>query len=227
MNTLTSKRARRRAKGEPKAIRYAFYSVLIVLIVSMPVLSELYLNNIVSSDTLNALASIALSLVFSFAVLSYLLIKGRTLGKIADELGLSGKFLSTKNVLIGVCIFVFVPLLGLLLQWVSDMTGIPLPTNVAELLTGMPLYFLVFSFLIAPINEEVLFRGFLVSRIGIFASAVLFAIPHLLSYSSISELIAAFAFGIVSGYAYKKTGSLYPSIFAHVLVNLITILPFL
>ena len=87
--------------------------------------------------------------------------------------------------------------------------------------------FLLFSFLVAPINEEILFRGFMVPRIGILASAVLFSVPHLLSYSSVSELIAAFIFGIAAGYAFKKTGSLYPSIIAHALVNLISILPFI
>jgi membrane protease YdiL (CAAX protease family) len=227
VNALAAKRAPRKPKREPAAVRYAFYSVLVALVASMPVLTALYLNGSISADQLNAYSTIALSMVFSFIVFSYLLAKGRRLGAIVRELGLSRKSLTPKNIVIGAGLFAFVLLIELLLQEISQVTGIPLPTNVNALLASMPLPFLVFSFLIVPINEEILFRGFLVSRIGIIASALLFAIPHLLSYSSVSELVAAFAFGIAAGYVFKKTGSLYPSIFVHMLVNLIAILPFL
>lgn len=227
MTALAAKRKPRRAKREPAVVRYSFYSILAALVISIPVLTILYFNNAVSIDAYNAYSSMALSLIFSFVVVSYLLAKGKRLSAIADELGISKKFMSTKNLLIGLGLFALIVLVGVLLQEFSQLTGIPLPTNVDILLSGMPLSFLVFSAIVAPINEELLFRGFLVSRLGIVVSALLFSIPHLLSYSSISELLAAFAFGIAAGYAFKKTGSLYPSIFAHMLVNLIAILPFL
>ncbi|MGC8730310.1 MAG: CPBP family intramembrane glutamic endopeptidase [Candidatus Micrarchaeia archaeon] len=88
----------------------------------------------------------------------------------------------------------------------------------------MPVYFLIFSFIIAPFTEEILFRGFLVPRLGIILSAIIFAVPHFISYLSISEFVAAFLFGLAAGYAYKKTGSLYVSILAHMLVNFLAIL---
>ena len=104
----------------------------------------------------------------------------------------------------------------------SKFTNIPLPTNVMKLLGGMPIYFYIFSFLIAPVNEEILFRGFFVSRIGIIPSAILFALLHF-SYASISEFVAALIFGLLAGYVFKKTKSLYTSITAHVLLNFLTI----
>ena len=227
MNVLAAKRKPRRAARESAAVRYAFYLVLAVLVASIPALAALYFNSIISANTFDAYSSMALSLIFSFVVVSYLLAKGKRLGAIFDELGMSRKSLSAKNIAIGLGLFMLVLLISMLLQGFSQLTGIPLPTNVDALLAGMPLSFLVFSFLIAPVNEEMLFRGFLVSRIGIVASALLFAIPHLLSYSSISERVAAFAFGLAAGYVFKKTGSLYPGIIAHVLVNLIAILSLL
>lgn len=228
MNALAARRAsRRRSKGEPESVRYAFYIALLALVISVPAMSALYLGNSLSAEDFNAYASMAVSLIFSFAVFAYLLSKDRKLGAIASGLGISKSSLNFRNLLIGVCLFLFVLLLGVLLQEFSQLTGIQLPTNVDVLLSGMPISFLLFSVFIAPLNEEILFRGFLVSRLGIVVSALLFSIPHLISYSSISELVVAFAFGIAAGYAFKKTGSLYPSIMAHVLVNLLAILPFL
>jgi hypothetical protein len=216
--------SRKRARGEADAVRLAFYFALVALAISIPVLSGLYLNNTISADAFNAYSSMALSLILPFIVFSYLLSRGRRLGEVFDELGISRRFLSWRNVAIGVCILLFMIVVAFLLQQFSNITGIALPTNVDTLLMGMPLSFLLFSFLIAPLNEEILFRGFLVPRIGIMASALLFALPHLLTYSSVAELAVAFVFGIAAGYAFKKTGSLYPCILAHAAVNFITIL---
>jgi hypothetical protein len=223
---LAARRSSRR-KGEPASVRYVFYFVLVALVTSIPVMTALYSSNMLSITLYDAYSSMALSLMFPFVVFAYLLARGRKLGAMADELGISRRFLSAKNILIGIGLLALVMLIGLLLQEFSQLTGIPLPTNVAGILSGAPLSFLVFTFLIAPINEEMLFRGFLVPRIGIVLSALVFAIPHLLSYSSISELVAAFAFGIAAGYVFKKTNSLYPSIIAHAIINLIAVLSYL
>ncbi len=211
---------------EPAAIRCAFYLVSIALVIGILALPFLYVNGMAPLALYAALSSIALSLLFPFAVFSYMLAKGRRLGAIVSELGLSRRAFSIRNALIGLGLLAFVLLVGIALQAFSQLTGLPLPTNVGGLLSGMPLYFLVFSFLVAPINEEILFRGFLVPRIGVVLSAVIFAVPHLLTYSSVAELIASFAFGLIAGYALKKTRSLYPSIIAHMLVNMLTVLSF-
>ena len=104
---------------------------------------------------------------------------------------------------------------------------ISLPTNVRQLLGGLPAYFFAFAVIVAPIDEEILFRGFLVPRIGIILSALIFGILHFLSYASISEFIAAFVFGLIAGYAFKRTRSLYSTIIPHMLVNLLGILALL
>ena len=125
-------------------------------------------------------------------------------------------------VLAGLALFFGIVLFSLVLSAFSTATNVQLPTNVQAVLAGTPLYFMIFTFLISPINEEIFFRGFLVPRAGIIISAVLFAIVHI-SYISVSEIAAALFFGLLAGYVYKKTQSLYPSIIAHMIINFITI----
>jgi len=171
-------------------------------------------------------STIYLSLLFPSAVFSYLLMKRKPLHLIISELGLSRSKLTIRNLGIGVALFASILLLSFGLGIFSEITNIQLPTNVQQLLGGMPLYLLLFSFIIAPIDEEILFRGFLVPRIGIIASALFFALLHF-SYSSVSEFIAALIFGLLAGYVFKRTGSLYASITGHMLVNMLTIITIL
>lgn len=186
-------------------------------------LAGLYMRGYITATILDADSSIGLSLFFPFVVFSYLLAKGQRLRGIVKGLGLSKDKISIRNMLIGLLLFALIMLTSFLINAFSDVTGIPLPTNVAEMLSGMPLYFFVFTFLVAPIDEEILFRGFLVPRVGVIISSLLFSIPHLLTYASASEFIAAFVFGLLAGYFFKRYKSLYSTVLAHVLVNLLTI----
>ncbi|MCL4373457.1 MAG: CPBP family intramembrane metalloprotease [Candidatus Marsarchaeota archaeon] len=174
----------------------------------------------------SANATIYLSLFLPSIVFTYLLFKKKTLGSIISDLGLSKSKFTLRNIGIGVGLFAAILLLSLGFGIFSEITGVQLPTHVQQLLSGMPLYLLLFSFIIAPIDEEILFRGFLVPRIGIIASALIFALLHF-SYASISEVAAAFVFGILAGYVFKRTGSLYASITGHMLVNMLTIVTIL
>ena len=73
--------------------------------------------------------------------------------------------------------------------------------------------------LVTPLTEEVFFRGFvfrgLTPRLGvgwaIVGSAVIFSIFHL----SIGVLIPIFVTGLLLGWLYHRTGSLWPCILAH------------
>ncbi len=228
-------------------MKCAFYLITVfIAIVGWFVLSELYSHGYITPNAFAADASIELSLFFPFIVFSYLLAKGEKLKNIVKDLGLSRKKLTAKNLLIGVLLFGLILLIEFLIGLFTTVTGIQLPTNVSTVLAGMPIYFLVFTFLIAPIDEEILFRGFLVPKltamadnlffaathresraisegIGITSSALLFALPHLLTYASWSEFAAAFAFGIIAGYFFNRYKSLYTTISAHMLVNFLTI----
>ena len=92
--------------------------------------------------------------------------------------------------------------------------------------TGQNLRFVVisaiYSCIVAPVTEELLFRGFVLKnmsvvsqRFGIIASAVLFGLWH----ENISQFILAFAVGIFMGYITVKHDSLIPAIICHATVN--------
>jgi membrane protease YdiL (CAAX protease family) len=191
----------------------------------------LYEKGYIGMPGLTATTSITFSLFLTSVVFSWMIYKGNTVGQIINYLGLSRDKLTIRVVFIGIGLFFSVVLLGLVIGLVSISTNVPLPTNVQTVLAGTPLYFLIFTFLIAPINEEIFFRGFLLSKIGkyfgiaagIILSALIFAALHF-SYMSISEFAAALFFGLIAGYAFVKTKSLYTSIVGHMLVNFVTII---
>jgi membrane protease YdiL (CAAX protease family) len=191
----------------------------------------LYEKGYIGMPGLTAAASMTFSLFLSSVVFSWMIYRGSTAGQIISYLGLSRDKLTLKVVFIGIGLFISVVILGLVIGLVSIATNVSLPTNVQTVLAGTPLYFLIFTFLIAPINEEIFFRGFLLSKIGkylgiaagIILSALIFAALHV-SYLSISEFAAALFFGLIAGYVFVKTKSLYASIVGHMLVNFVTII---
>ncbi len=218
-NTKTTNRAKR------TPIRFFFYACLIFLIASAFIIVP-YLNviGVINGTYAMVFDSMALSLMFSFIVFSYLFAKGRSFKEIIEELGLSRKNLTVRYVKIGIILFLLFFLMEFALGLFTEVTGIQLPTNVQQYLSNMPLFFYFFVFLVAPINEEILFRGFMVPRTGIIISALVFGFLHYLSYFSIVEAVAAFAFGIAAGYVFKKTKSLYPSIIGHMLFDFVGVL---
>src|SRR5207248_10213234 len=82
--------------------------------------------------------------------------------------------------------------------------------------------------LLAPVTEELFFRGFVLrgflarypAQLAIFASAVLFMVVHLNPWQSISALVA----GLILGWLYLRTGSLLPCLLLHGLFNGLPIL---
>jgi membrane protease YdiL (CAAX protease family) len=82
---------------------------------------------------------------------------------------------------------------------------------------------LLFSLLIAPVLEEMLFRGIILRSFlrqysrsaAILGSAVLFAVAHLNAY----QFVSAMAVGIAAGWLYERTRSLWPGIVLHAAYN--------
>jgi membrane protease YdiL (CAAX protease family) len=227
------KTTRGKARREKPAVRYSIYLITLAIILMDFFMIFLYDKGAMSQMAVYADSTIDLSLLFPFAVFSYLLMKGDNLKNIIKGLGLSKDRFNVRSLAIGVGLFTIILMVELLIGLFSQATGVQLPTNVSEVLDGMPVYFLVFTFLIAPIDEEILFRGFLVPRTdiayggrvlvsGIITSALLFAVLHL-TYLSVSQFVAAFVFGLLAGYVLKKNKSLYSTILAHALVNFLTI----
>ncbi len=260
----------RRAHG----IVLAAYFIVILLALffaSNITLSFLYYYSAISIGTFQYLSTVATSFSFSVSAIIYLATTRKSKRSIVEMLGLARKHLTLQNLLIGVFLFLIIFLLEIVVGLISSVTGVQINTNAQLLLAGAPMWFLVFASLVAPVNEETLFRGLMVPRIGIVLSAALFAVGHF-TYMSTSyvpseavaavsgvvaalailvvlfktrswnlalaililallfvtgnlgiEVIAAFVFGLLAGYIYRKTNSLYPSIVAHILVNTLTL----
>ncbi|MCL4389480.1 MAG: CPBP family intramembrane metalloprotease [Candidatus Marsarchaeota archaeon] len=217
------KRRRRTKSRKPKnnAINYAIYALFLFLIAVLVASTVLYYRNEISTSSFIVTASVAQSFIFSFFALTYLLLRGRTLKQAVADLGFTKKLAIKRIVIIAVALFFLVLFAEIALGWFEAVTGVQLPTNVQQVFSGLPLYFIILSTVVLPVNEEMLFRGFLVPRFGIIFSALIFGAFHYLSYASISEFAVAFIFGIAAGYVRKKYNSLYPSIIAHILVNLL------
>ncbi len=90
------------------------------------------------------------------------------------------------------------------------------------------LFLAIATIILAPIVEELIFRGILLHRLSIkwgiisavFISSILFGISHLGL-----AVIGAFVFGITMTALYKKTNSISSSIVAHSINNAIAVLP--
>jgi membrane protease YdiL (CAAX protease family) len=115
---------------------------------------------------------------------------------------------------------------------VTNFLKIAPPENkIAELLINKSvssIILLVVVSLIAPICEEIFFRGFIFQAFkkkwgvfaGLFISSFLFSAAHLELYN----FMPLFAIGWVLAYIFQKTKSLFPVIFLHAVYNLLMIL---
>lgn len=68
---------------------------------------------------------------------------------------------------------------------------------------------------LAGVTEEVFFRGLLQPRIGLVASSVFFGLIHV-GYGTALQVVAPFLLGLLFGYLFQRTKSLWTAIVAHV-----------
>jgi membrane protease YdiL (CAAX protease family) len=198
-----------------------FYSGTIIVILAGAASLLGAATGSINTTTASVWFTVCFSLLLSFLVISYLLHKGKSLKKIIKELGLSRKALTRRTIGYGLIIFMIYVIILFGIAAFSILTGNQVNSNVQQAIGGYPLWAIVFVSVIAPFNEEIAFRGFLVPRIGVVASGILFGILHF-GYGSWSEIIVALWFGLTGGYVFKKTKSLYPSLITHLMVNTIT-----
>lgn len=90
---------------------------------------------------------------------------------------------------------------------------------------AVPTLALLYLSLIATIAEEILFRGAIQPAIGLVGAALLFGLLHIgptgrLSSWSVWAVVA----GLLLGWMFEQTSSLWPGILTHSLVNVISML---
>ncbi|WGI17075.1 type II CAAX endopeptidase family protein [Methanonatronarchaeum sp. AMET-Sl] len=158
-----------------------------------------------------------------FVLIPILWVKFINQGNYKKYLGLHKEKL-TKNILLGI-VFAAISLIiaFLLSEILINFLGIEEQNVLLEEIVGFgPIMALIIS-LSAGISEEIFFRGYLQTRIGLIPAAALFALVHA-SYGVIIQIIGPFIMGLLIGYLYLKTNSVIGPIVAHTLYNLVVLL---
>jgi membrane protease YdiL (CAAX protease family) len=110
------------------------------------------------------------------------------------------------------------------------VSNISMPDFINEAfdeLSVSPIILILSVSIVAPIYEEIIFRGILLKgmskkinpTLAIVLSSLFFALVHM----NIPQGINAFFLGLVLGFIYLKTGSIYLSIFAHFINNFLAL----
>lgn len=114
--------------------------------------------------------------------------------------------------------------IGLILTTVLNRaTGLNFSASVEDMLTETSLIIVfLFSVILAPIVEELLFRKLLIDRLivlgdkaAILISSIMFGIMH----GNFSQLFYAFGIGMILGYVYVRTGKMRYNVGIHMLFN--------
>ncbi len=101
--------------------------------------------------------------------------------------------------------------------------------STSAVLYSAPLWLQIVGLcILVPIMEELLFRGVIYKRLrekapflrAALSSAILFSLLH----SNTTQIISAFALGLILAYVYDKYGSFKAPVFTHMMVNLTAIL---
>ncbi|MEX0683824.1 MAG: CPBP family glutamic-type intramembrane protease [Dehalococcoidia bacterium] len=130
-------------------------------------------------------------------------------------------------VLGGALITIYAYLLVLVVLGVEPASNIP--DNVYDY--AIPVVMLGFlSILVAPFVEEVFFRAFLYQGIakrygmwaGIIGSGLIFGLAHVGTLDTLIVIPGIAAIGGIFAWSYARTGSIYPSMIAHVIFNTIS-----
>jgi membrane protease YdiL (CAAX protease family) len=87
---------------------------------------------------------------------------------------------------------------------------------------------IVLTVVAAPVVEETLFRGFLFNGLrrdlGFYTAATLSGCLFAIAHSSPSLIIPFTVIGMIFAFAYRRTGTLWTNVSAHVLFNLVSVL---
>lgn len=131
------------------------------------------------------------------------------------------------GIITGILLFVGIGLLGNLL---TQLVGVPAPQSFTEAVKGSKytweFWLLLFlAGVVAPIKEEAIFRGLLYPPLrqaygrgkGILITGVFFAILHL----DFIRFLPLFLGGIILTWLYERSSSIWPSIIAHGIWNIL------
>lgn len=153
-------------------------------------------------------------------IIMFLTFRRRRLGLKINIVKLSFKKINPLLILLG---FIMLNIIGIVLEPLLDMFP---PENYEQVkaMLGTGVWAVVTMVILAPLLEEILFRGLILGsckeRFGsvwaLLISATLFAIAH---FSAPIQVIYAFVIGLILGYIYIRTHSLITVMIIHALNN--------
>ena len=117
-----------------------------------------------------------------------------------------------------------------LMLLLSEITGYDYSNNLLSVIDGTNLWVVfLFTVIIAPIGEEILFRKLLIDRtkkyggaISVFVSGLFFGLMH----GNLFQFFYAFALGAILAYVYYSTGKIWITVVLHSVINFVgSILP--
>jgi len=94
--------------------------------------------------------------------------------------------------------------------------------KVTSVITQAGFLEVLLAIIAASFVEEIFFRGYLQRKTNLLFASFVFAYFHII-YGSLSEVVGAFALGLMIGYAYKRTNNLFTPIAGHLMYNLVTV----
>jgi membrane protease YdiL (CAAX protease family) len=149
-----------------------------------------------------------------------------------EALGLRmGKLSLSLHILIGA---VAATIYFLLIQMTSFGYGIA-STDLGIFSSPLHLILLPISYgglvhiILTPVGEEILIRGFIYGYLrkklgvilGLLLQALLFSLMHFYGYD-LNSTVQLFVIGLILGLLYEKTGSIYPAMICHGMLNYIS-----
>lgn len=123
----------------------------------------------------------------------------------------------------GALVFLALMAAVLVLSLALDVLGFLDSASVEQLIASLSFWDAVLVVTLAPVAEELFFRGFLLPRFGLGLSSAAFAFAHA-GFSSVALVAAAFLGALMLGFAYQKTGNLYACMLGHGLFNAANVL---
>lgn len=175
------------------------------------------------------LPPIVQSLLLLLAPFALLLLEGNKMRQIPLLLGINFKNLK-RQLISGFKLFLLT-FVALILQAITlAFFGVADSQKVAAIIAQQTFLTLIAIVLVAPIAEELLFRGYVqkkiasvapgkhAEKIGVLLSAIVFSLLHA-GFGSVSELAGAFTAAIIFGLYVSKNKAIIPVIVAHALVN--------
>lgn len=176
---------------------------------------------------------IVMQLLLSFSTLGivYLIITKKYKTSFNEALGLSLKNIRTSlslGIIITASIIITTSFISLIF---SEFAAAPEQNPYMEMSQERLKLITILAIFIAPIVEEIFFRGFMqpaISKLtgpflGIVITALIFAVSHTQYLEYSTALYSVTAIGIILGVTRYKTGSVMPGIFAHFFNNLLAV----